>query len=222
MIIEEKNLSDEHLRRTPVFLLTGDLETARFFSTLSSAQSKFGTHLEKIMRSLCKLPVTEWKQRHKCSQKTLFLKTKIHNREPDFVILENRKVIVCENKLNAYNIDTKQAPTEQKSYLELKNFLSNEFDFVEIKISDFAGGAIDKRKRTDSYFNDSSFQIITGNELCEILEISYDDVMNIIIHDQEINSKLLNNYKSKPISLTPTSKPTTLINFMMENSDESL
>lgn len=215
MIIEEKVLSDEHLKRTPVFLLTGDIETAKLYSTLSSAQSKFGTDVEKIIRRLCQLPLSEWNGRNLCKKKTLFYKTKLNKSEPDFVVFypKEKKIVICELKTNAFNIDSKQAPTEQKSYAELRELLKTEFNSVEIKIVDFAGGATEKRKRKDSYFGDPIFEIISGEELCDILEISFDDVMNVIYKDQEINETLLRTYKSKPIIRNVISKVNTLINF---------
>jgi len=216
MIIEEKILSDEHLRSTPIYLLTGDLETARLYSTLSSAQSKLGTNIEKIMRSLCQLPVTDWNSRSKCKDKTLFYKTRLHKSEPDFVVYypKKKKLVICELKTNAFNMDSKQAPTEQKSYTELRELLQVDFKTVEIKIADFSGGAIDKRNRKDSYFNDPLFEIISGETLCsDILEISFNDVMNVVYKDQEINELFLRLYKKKPIVRETISKMKTLIDF---------
>lgn len=218
MVITEKILSDLHLRRTPVYLLTGDLETARFYSTLSSAQSKLGTNLEKTMRNLCQLPLFDWNAKDKCKEKTLFYKTRIHNSEPDFVIFypNQNKLVICELKMNAFNIDSRQAPTEQNFYLQLGETFREEFQTIEIKITDFFGGSIEKRKRKDSYFGDPFFEVISGENLCDILEISFDDVMNVIYRDQEINENIIKSYKDKPLIRNTTSKAGTLISFLDE------
>jgi len=47
MIIDERNLDEKALYNNPIYLLTGDFETAKFYSCLASACCKFGYFVEQ-------------------------------------------------------------------------------------------------------------------------------------------------------------------------------
>ena len=98
MIITERNADVGEFLFAPIYYLTGDLETAKFYSNLASATSKFGTYLEQKIRESIKLPVGDYDSIFSClfplDQKILLRKQKVVGVEPDFIVVDPIKKLI--------------------------------------------------------------------------------------------------------------------------------
>lgn len=198
MIIVDRGVTDEELFCSPVYLLTGDLETARFYSNLASACSKFGTFLEKQIKGIIQLPFVDYDEIKNINQKSLLIKRKIDGVEPDFVIVDpiEKTISVCEVKSNMYNMDSKQCKTENKTGQILKDNFNNNFeDFsTELYLVNFFGYKPNKRGQHVVPLT-NNFTHINGNIFCSMMSVNYDNIVDNLKNSQTSNVEFIINYK---------------------------
>ena len=201
MIITERNADPEEFFFAPIYYLTGDLETAKFYSNLASATAKFGTFLEHKIKELIKLPIIEYSEINSCTQKSILKKQNIDGVEPDFVLINpTLKIIeVFEVKSNMFNMDSKQCKTENYTGQKMKiHFIENFQNFnTEVYLVNFFGFTPTKRGKHVLPLTDN-FIHITGKDFSQKIEISYELVLNSLKNDRIVNQKFIDNYKNKP------------------------
>jgi len=118
MIIDERNLDVKALFTNPIYLLTGDFETAKFFSCLASACCKFGYYVENIIRDNMSYPyITKDNIEFNKTGKYLLYKPKFGSEVPDYVLIdEEAKIIyVYEVKVNLRNMDSKKLTVKNQN-----------------------------------------------------------------------------------------------------------
>ena len=94
IITERKNDADEFLY-APIYFLTGDLETAKFYSNLASATAKFGTYLEKQIKETVSIPIINYSEINTVTKKSLLAKQNIDGVIPDFIIIDPKTNDIC-------------------------------------------------------------------------------------------------------------------------------
>lgn len=202
MIITERKADDGEFLFAPIYFLTGDLETAKFYSNLASATAKFGTYLEHKIKEFVSLPVIEYDEILQCKQKSLLLKQKISGVMPDFVIVNpiDMTIQICEVKSNLFNMDSKQCKTENNTGEILMEHFSNYFpEFKsEIYLVNFFGFQPSNRGKHILGMTDN-FQHINGQEFSDVLEIDYQEVLVSLKNDRKVNQDFISSYKNKPI-----------------------
>ena len=200
MKIVGRNVEDQFLHRTPVYLLTGDLETAKFYSDLASASSKLGYFVEDVVKDFITYPIVGREELGNRTGIYVLVKKKIVNKIPDFlkVDTDNKTVDVYEVKTNLKNLDSKQAFGEKIKHEELKNFLVGMFvDYtVTMYVVDFFEGP---SLKVNLYENDTLLVTIPGRQFCDQLNVSFDDVMIKVRESREHNGLFIMDYKSKPL-----------------------
>ena len=205
MRIEDRGVDDVYLLRTPVYLLTGDIETARFYSNLASACSRMGYFAEDTVVDLMTLPIVKYENLNNYKEKCVVVKPKIEGMIPDFLIFDpvEKFINVYEVKTNLKNLDSRQAAAEKIKHEKLYQFFSSSFlNFhTTMYIVDFIEGA---SLKVNLYKEDSLLKTIDGKVFCEHLGVQYDDVLDKITQDQNINIKFIKNYKKKNIVKFPT------------------
>jgi len=208
MIITERNADDGEFFFAPIYYLTGDLETAKFYSNLASATSKFGTYLEQKIRELINLPVENYDSLFSClfplEKKYLLRKQKIVGVEPDFITIDpiNFSVDVFEVKTNVFNMDSKQCQTENLTGAKIKKH------FVEILpeynttvyLVNFFGFEPSKRGKYVEPLT-TNFIHINGETFANMLGISLDSVLDSLKNNRELNQQFIRGYKSKPVEV---------------------
>ena len=105
MKITARDIEEKYLYRTPIYLLTGDVETARFYSDLASASSKLGYYVEDTVKNLIKFPKVKTEALGSFDGKYVLIKQKINKKIPDFLLVDtdNKKISVFEVKTNLKN-----------------------------------------------------------------------------------------------------------------------
>ena len=182
-------------------MMTGDLETARFYSMLAGASSKFGFHLEDVIAENINLPIVKWGRLKSCKVRSMCLRPKIDKKQPDFIFIDpiNMMISVEEIKTNLNSLDSKQCIAESITYLALKRELQAWFPKyrVEVDIVNWFAG-----KNSRGNLIHPEINIITGEEFCEFVGISYDDVLNDLAADRAKNIRVISEYKECPVVIT--------------------
>lgn len=198
MLITNNNLSNDRLVNNPIFLLTGDIETTKFFSSLASACIKLGYYIEDLIISNINLPILE-----EIGQKTLFpceqyilIKPKFGKEIPDIVFIdENRKQIqVFEIKTNLRNADSKKAHGEKAKYKRLYDFLIEKYlnYKVEIFVVDFLGSLTGA---TELYRELNIINVVSGKNFCNKFNVDYQLLMDQIKSSQKLNRNFIQEFK---------------------------
>ncbi len=220
MIIDERNLDVKGLFTYPIYLLTGDFETAKFFSCLASACCKFGYYIENIVRDNMSYPYIKVENiGENKSGKHLLYKPKFGSEVPDYVLIDedNKIIYVYEMKVNLKSMDSKKAHGEKAKYQRLKLFL--EENYKKYTVSVFVVNYLGVDGRNCSLYKNLDFlSIITGEEFCKSVNVSYDKLMNLIKESQKTNQEFIKLYKEKlidPPSDIKKQKETNLLNFMV-------
>jgi hypothetical protein len=208
MIIENRNVKDELFCFSPVFYLTGCVETAKFYSALASASSKFGTFLENQVRDLMPQKEIVYTGIKSCEVPSkLKKKTKIDGVEPDFIVVnpQLKTIDVYEIKATLYNMDSKQSKQENRTCKILQEHFAEKFsefkttvylvNFLEF-VPKTKGG---KETGKSTLRLTNNFEHIGGREFCEKVSLSYDEVLNLLRINRQKNKSFIENYKSKEI-----------------------
>jgi hypothetical protein len=187
--------------KSPVYMMTGDLETARFYSMLASSSSRFGYFLEDVITENINLPIVDWDRLPFCEVKSVCRKPKINRKIPDFLLIDpiNMLVWVAEIKTNLNSLDSKQCKSESTTYLTLKADLQTQFPKhkVEVNIVNFFGG-----KNSRGNLIHPELNIITGEEFCEVVGVSYGSVLGSLSANRVKNATLISEYKERPVVIT--------------------
>jgi hypothetical protein len=204
IITERKNDADEFLH-APIYFLTGDLETAKFYSNLASATAKFGTYLEKQIKESVSIPIIEYSEINTATKKSLLAKQNIDGVIPDFIIVEpeTKTIHVCEVKSNMFNMDSKQCQTENNTGLKMLNYFNINFlDFTtKIYLVNFFGFQPSKRGKHIIPLT-NNFNHINGKDFAKIIDIDYQSLLNKLKNNRDINKNFIESYKSKTIEVT--------------------
>jgi hypothetical protein len=207
VIIEDRNVDDIYLLRTPVYLLTGDIETAKFYSNLASACSKMGYFVENTIVDLITLPIIKYENLIGYDKKCVVVKPKIEGMIPDFLVCDplNKSISIYEVKTNLKNLDSKQAVAEKNKHEKLHQLFSSLFPSFDVTmyIVDFIEGP---SLKVNLYEKDSLLKTIDGRVFCKHLEVEYDDVLQKITEYQNINIEFIKQYKNKNIEIHPVPK----------------
>lgn len=200
MKITPREVEEKYLYRTPIYLLTGDIETAKFYSNLASASSKLGYYVEDAVKSLIKFPKVKTEALGSFDGKYVLVKQKINKKIPDFVLVDtdSKKISVFEVKTNLKNLDFAQAFGEKIKHEELKKYLQyifSDYNVILYVVDFFEGPSL----KMNHYKDDDVLNTITGREFCEILEVSFDDVMNRVNKSRKDNLLFVQEYKDKVI-----------------------
>lgn len=203
MIITERKHDKDEFLFSPVYLLIGDLETAKFYSNLASASAKFGTYLEKQIKEVVKLPIVESvKDINNVTEKSLLKKQRIDGVEPDFIVIDpvNKTISVCEVKSNLFNMDSKQCKTENDTGLKMKKYFSLNFSnyTTSVYLVNFFGFQPTKRGKHVTGLT-SNFTHINGNEFSKLMDIDYDFIISSLKNNREMNREFIKEYKNKNI-----------------------
>ena len=208
MIITERNADVGEFLFAPIYYLTGDLETAKFYSNLASATSKFGTYLEQKIRESIKLPVGDYDSIFSClfplDQKILLRKQKVVGVEPDFIIVDPIKKLidVFEVKSNMFNMDSKQCRTENQTGSKIKEHFMEilpEYN-TTVYLVNFFGFEPTKRGKYVEPLT-TNFIHINGETFANMLGISLESVLDSLKNNRELNQQFIQGYKSKPIEV---------------------
>lgn len=201
MIIDERNLDEKSLYNNPIYLLTGDFETAKFFSCLASACCKFGYFVEKAIKEHFKYTyINQTEIGLKNTGKFLLHKPKFGAEVPDYVLIdEDEKIIyVYELKINLRNMDSKKAHGEKAKYQRLKLYLEEIHPKYETKIFvvNFLGAS---GRNVGLYKGLDYLKIISGEQFCQMMDVSFSLVMNKIYSSRSENQQFLLDYKQKKL-----------------------
>ena len=195
MLINTKHeIEDKYLLRTPVYLITQDLETARFYHSLVSATSRLGFFVENKIAELIPYPVVSYSEN--LQNDTVIFKEQIHGLKPDYILVKDNTIHIIEQKLNLINHGIKAVTGEQQRYLKFKSCLQQahtNFD-VRLYIVDFFA-EVGPALKTSLYGN-SDFTTLTGRELCDMLSVSYEEVMKTLHSSAMTNQQFIEHYKS--------------------------
>lgn len=203
MVITERKHDVDEFLFAPIYFLTGDLETAKFYSNLASASAKFGTYLEKQIKEVVTLPIVEnVKDIHNITEKSLLKKQRIDGVEPDFIVINpvNKTISVCEVKSNLFNMDSKQCKTENDTGLKMKKYFSLNFSnyITSVYLVNFFGFQPKKRgKHVIGLTN--NFTHINGDEFSKLIDIDYDFIIDSLKINREMNKEFIKEYKNKNI-----------------------
>ena len=204
IITERKNDADEFLY-APIYFLTGDLETAKFYSNLASATAKFGTYLEKQIRESVSIPTINYSEINTTTKKSLLEKQNIDGVVPDFIIVDpgTETIHVCEVKSNMFNMDSKQCQTENNTGLKMLNYFNINFSNFTTKIYlvNFFGFQPSKRGKHIIPLT-NNFNHINGKLFAEIIDMDYQSLLNKLKNNRDINKNFIESYKSKTIEVT--------------------
>jgi hypothetical protein len=204
IITERKNDADEFLY-APIYFLTGDLETAKFYSNLASATAKFGTYLEKQIKETVSIPIINYSEINTVTKKSLLAKQNIDGVIPDFIIIDpkTKTIHVCEVKSNMFNMDSKQCQTENTTGLKMLNYFNTNFSNFTTKIYlvNFFGFQPSKRGKHIIPLT-NNFNHINGKAFAEIIDIDYQSLLNKLKNNRDINKNFIESYKSKTIEVT--------------------
>ena len=200
MKIVERGVEEKYLYRTPVYLLTGDVETAKFYSDLASASSKLGYYVEDIVKSFIKFPIVKAEALGTFDGKYVLVKQKINKKIPDFLLVDTneKRISVFEVKTNLKNLDCAQAFGEKIKHQDLKEYLHtmfNGYDIILYVVDFFDGPSL----KVNLYENDDVLKTISGRDFCKILEVSFEDVMGKITTSRKNNLSFVQDYKNKSI-----------------------
>jgi hypothetical protein len=205
VIIEDRNVDDIFLLRTPVYLLTGDIETAKFYSNLASACSKMGYFVENTIVDLVKLPIIKYENLIGYDKKSIVVKPKIQSMVPDFLLYDplQKNINIYEVKTNLKNLDSKQAIAEKNKHEKLHQVFTSLFPKFKTTmfIVDFIEGP---SLKVNLYEKDSLLNTISGKNFCEQIEVNYADVLDKITQFQSKNLQFVKEYKEKDIASLPT------------------
>jgi hypothetical protein len=198
--ITHNNKTIQKLEKNPIFLLTGDIETTKFYSSLASACIKIGTYLEDKIEEKIRI---NFDIKQEIGQQSLFpteeyflVKQKFQKVEPDFVYIdENQKIIyVYEVKTNLGNADSKKAHGEKIKYKTLYTFLTKKYlDYtVKIFVVDFMG---DLSGATALYEASDIIEVIDGETFCKRIKIDYQTIINDLKLSQNHNKNFIKEFK---------------------------
>jgi hypothetical protein len=206
MIITDNTIEFDTFSKHPIYLLTGDIETTKFFSILTSSCSKLGYYIEgKIKEYILAsgIPQQPSIQHHELwdAPAQYFIHgVKFGAEKPDFVVVDEGKLTidVYEIKMNLSNVDSKKAHGEKAKYTRLFETLSNDFPEykVGVYVADFlgtTGGAIKLYEDCDI------LEVINGETFCTKVGISYKSIMDDIRYSQIANREFIKNYKNKKV-----------------------
>lgn len=206
MIITERKHDKDEFLFSPIYFLTGDVETAKFYSNLASASSKFGTYLEKKIRETIKLPfINNLDDINHLKEKSVLKKQKIGKVEPDFIIIDPsiNTISICEIKTNLFNMDSNLCRKANETGLEMKEYFGTNFSnyISSVYLVNFLGFRPSKRGK---YVLDltNNFIIIEGDEFSKIIDVDYGFVINSLKNNRKINQEFIDIYKNKPIEYT--------------------
>jgi hypothetical protein len=199
MIISDNNISQDRLLNNPIFVLTGDVETTKFFSNLASACIKFGYYIEQLIVDQIKLPIMS-----EIAGNTLFdekeyilVKPKFGSEIPDIVFVnEIEKIIdVYEIKTNLRNADSKKAHGEKLKYKRLYDYLTSSHKDYKIRIFvvDFMGSLLGA---TVLYKESKIIEVIDGKQFCEKIYIDHSIIIEHLQESQKKNKEFINYYKN--------------------------
>ena len=197
----------------PIYLLTGDLETAKFFASLASSTCRMGNFVQdrithKIMHDVGALPKLNGIGESNLFGlpdkyvivKALYKQFKI---EPDFIVVDEVKktIDVFELKVNLSTPDSKKVYGEISKYAKLQEYLKELYSKYTIQtyaidfIGDGGGSSI-------LYQKSGIFKIINGRQFCDIVHIDYGDVMDDIKENRKSNLEYIKRYKFLPLEGT--------------------
>ena len=204
IITERKNDADEFFY-APIYFLTGDLETAKFYSNLASATAKFGTYLEKQIRESVSIPTINYSKINTITKKSLLEKQNIDGVVPDFIIVDpgTKTIHICEVKSNMFNMDSKQCQTENNTGLKMLNHFNMNFSNFTIKIYlvNFFGFQPSKRGKHIIPLT-NNFNHINGKDFAKIIDMDYQSLLNKLKNNRDMNKNFIESYKSKTIEVT--------------------
>ena len=205
MIITDNDIDIERLLNNPIYLLTGDLETAKFYSSLASASIKLGYYVEDIIKESINLPIFKDIGSNNTvfgiEERYILIKPKFGSEIPDMVLVDETTMTihVYEIKVNLRNADSKKAHGEKIKYQTLKDYLDKKYPeySINIFVVDFlgtGGGA------TSIYEDSDIIEVITGINFCKSVDIDYDNLMKKIKYSQVSNREFIHNYKKIPLA----------------------
>ena len=200
MIIRDREVDNNLLLNTTIFLLTGDIETTKFFSNLTSACSQLGYFIEDVVKSKITYPIVEQRELGFRKGKYVLFKPKFNKQVPDFVLVDdvNKTINIFEVKINLRNADSKKVFGEKTKYESLKKYLDNiykNYNVVLYAVDFFNLNGI--RRNIKLYEQSNVLRVITGQEFCDMIDVHYDDVMSEVYKHREENQKFIKEYKNK-------------------------
>lgn len=183
--------------------LFGITELGNLISKVQSTVISSGSELERIiMERVNKIPDLDNFLNDEIMPEGVFVATKrqmrkqkkidIHSSQPDFLVFRRREdqqhCHVIELK-DGHVFDTKKSKSEKQS---IRNFITDNADKLQYKVSAHfcCFNQEDKQKIYDGFKREIPLDdILTGRELCDLLEIDYDEIIKIRKSDQETNTK---------------------------------
>ena len=183
--------------------LFGITELGNLISKVQSTVISSGSELEEIiMKRVNKIPDLDNFLKDEIMPEGVFVATKrqirkgkkldFHSSQPDFLVFRRREgqqhCHVIELK-DGHVFDTKKSQAEKQT---MRHFIINNADKLQYKISSHfcCFNQEDKQKIYDGFKRKIPLdKILTGRELCDLLEIDYDEIIRIRKADQETNTK---------------------------------
>jgi hypothetical protein len=200
MIIKDRNVNNSVLFNTTIYLLTGDVETTKFFSNLTSACSQLGYFIEDVVKSKITLPIVNQSELGLRKGKYVLFKPKFNKQVPDFVLVDdvNKTINIFEMKINLRNADSKKVFGEKTKYESLKNYLDNIYKNYNVILYAVDFFNMDSQRRNIKLYEQSGvLGVITGQEFCDMISVNYDEVMSEVYKHRQENQNFILEYKSK-------------------------
>lgn len=181
-----KNSSGGYLR------LVKNLQLAEIFTKAQSTVITNGTELEKIINEQAQI-ITNLddfinnvkcnkvaRGSYLCTKKVVKTsKYKMERHEPDFMVFiigEDRVCNVIELK-DGDSFDTKKSTSEFENLKQFTEYLAPQIPFI-VKFLICCFNQDDKNKIIEGFKNRfTKEQILTGREFCDLLQISYDEIL---------------------------------------------
>ena len=193
MLIEKSNIPI----KSAYTIVLGNEELAKLITRVHATSISAGTELEKIIEDKCEtLDNVDLLINNKNAPQGVFLipkkvlqKSKLRSpQNPDFVTLKTVKThcYIVELKVGK-NFDTKKSRAE---YDNLKSFLDNIANQIPYTSSIHICSFYETDKDAIYKGFKKKFEmkeILTGKEFCRLLEIDYEEIMNIHKRHQEEN-----------------------------------
>lgn len=202
MIIKERGIDNQLLYNTTIYLLTGDLETAKFFSNLTSSCSQLGYYIEDVVKSKIKYPIVGQENLGHRTGKYVLFKPKFNKQVPDFVFVddENKTIHIFEVKINLRNADSKKVFGEKTKYASLKEYLDNIYKNYNVILHAVDFFNFDSARRNIKLYEQSNvLNVITGVEFCQMLCVDYDEVMSEVYKHRKENQEFIIKFKNKKL-----------------------
>lgn len=188
--------------------LIGNKDMANIFTKTQSTVISNGTELERIICEKSNLItnleefINQCEENNKengsylCPKKILKKSTYNLGHEPDFIIFtikNNKKSCLIVELKDGDTFDTKKSLAEKEMLQDCLNNLSCEIPFrAEFKICSF--NQTKKENIVNGFKNVFKInEVLTGKELCEILQINYSDILKLRQIDTTDNFKYIIN-----------------------------